>query len=152
MNEGLFCALLALTLVTLLVVAWTAMALGRLRAGDPQAGLDAQLQRKELQDLRVLLQTGNERMERELRREIAESSQGARQELSQNLATFQQSLTQQGRRAGRLGSSFEETAAAMAVEHILPDLLPRLEADSRAGKLLKVSSIPVTKSTAASSI
>ena len=101
MNEGLFWALLALTLVTLLVVAWTAMALGRLRAGDPQAGLDAQLQRKELQDLRVLLQTGNERMERELRREIAESSQGARQELSQNLATFQQSLTQQGAEATR---------------------------------------------------
>ncbi|QTN30507.1 DNA recombination protein RmuC [Rhodoferax sp. AJA081-3] len=94
-------ALLALTLVTLLVAGWTALALGRLRAGDAQAGLDAQLQRKELQDLRVLLQSANERLERELRREIAESSQGARQELTQNLATFQQSLTQQGAEATR---------------------------------------------------
>ena len=68
MNEGLFWALLALTLVTLLVAAWTAVALGRLRTGDAQAALDAQLQRKEIQDLRSLLQTGNERMERELRR------------------------------------------------------------------------------------
>jgi DNA recombination protein RmuC len=100
-NDGLVWALLALTLVTLLVAAWTAFALGRPRPGDAQAGLDAQLQRKELQDLRALLQTGNERMERELRREIAESSQGARQELSQNLATFQQSLTQQGAEATR---------------------------------------------------
>ncbi len=101
MNDGMLRALLALTLVTLLVAAWTALALGRLHAGDAQAGLDAQLQRKELQDLRVLLQNGNERMERELRREIAESSQGARQELSQNLATFQQALTQQGAEATR---------------------------------------------------
>ena len=101
MNEGLIWALLALTLVTLLVAAWTALALGRLRAGEAQAGLDAQLHRKELQDLRVLLQTGNERMERELRREIAESSQGARRELSQNVATFQQALTQQGAEATR---------------------------------------------------
>nr|WP_245213831.1 DNA recombination protein RmuC [Rhodoferax sp. AJA081-3] len=101
MNDGMVWALLALTLVTLLVAGWTALALGRLRAGDAQAGLDAQLQRKELQDLRVLLQSANERLERELRREIAESSQGARQELTQNLATFQQSLTQQGAEATR---------------------------------------------------
>jgi DNA recombination protein RmuC len=100
-NDGLVWALLALTLVTLLVAAWTALALGRLRAGDTQAALDAQLQRTELQDLRTLLQSSNERLERELRREIAESSQGARQELTQNLATFQQSLTQQGAEATR---------------------------------------------------
>ncbi len=93
--------LLALTLVTLVVAAWTAFALGRPRAGDAQAGLDAQLQRKELQDLRALQQSGNERLERELRREIAESSQAARRELSQNLATFQQLLTQQGAEATR---------------------------------------------------
>nr|WP_295783816.1 DNA recombination protein RmuC [Rhodoferax sp.] len=101
MNEGLVWVLLALTLVTLVVAAWTAFALGRPRAGDAQAGLDAQLQRKELQDLRALQQSGNERLERELRREIAESSQAARRELSQNLATFQQLLTQQGAEATR---------------------------------------------------
>ena len=104
MNDGLVWALLALallTLVTLAVAAWTALALGRLRADGEQASLDAQLQRKELQDLRLLLQSSSERLERELRREIAESSQGARQELSQNLATFQQLLTQQGAEATR---------------------------------------------------
>lgn len=94
-------ALLALTLVTLLVAVWTALALGRLRAGEAQAGLNAQLQRKESQDLRTQLQSGNERLERELRREIAESSQHARQELTQNLATFQQTLTQQSAEATR---------------------------------------------------
>ena len=94
-------ALLALTLVTLLVAGWTALALGRLRAGDVQAGQDAQLQRKELQDLHTLLQSSSERLERELRREVAESSQGARRELTQNLATFQQTLTQQSAEATR---------------------------------------------------
>jgi DNA recombination protein RmuC len=100
-NAGLVWALIALAFATLLVAAWTALALGRLRAGGAQAGLDAQLQRKELQDLRALLQSSNERLERELRREIAESSQGARRELTQNLATFQQTLTQQNAEATR---------------------------------------------------
>ena len=90
-------ALLALSLVTLVLVAWIGMAQVRARNG----AVDAELQRKELQDLRAQLQTGNERLERELRREIAQSSQGARQELTQNLATFQQTLTQQGAEATR---------------------------------------------------
>ncbi len=42
-----------------------------------------------------------DRLERELRREISESARGARQELTQNLATFQQSLVQQGAEATR---------------------------------------------------
>lgn len=42
-----------------------------------------------------------ERLERELRREISESSRGGRQELTQNLATFQQALVQQGAEATR---------------------------------------------------
>jgi DNA recombination protein RmuC len=90
-------ALLALSLVTLVLVAWMGLAQARARNG----AVDAELQRKELQDLRAQLQTGNERLERELRREIAQSSQGARQELTQNLATFQQTLTQQGAEATR---------------------------------------------------
>lgn len=49
----------------------------------------------------TVVQTGNERLERELRREISESSRGGRQELTQNLATFQQSLVQQGAEATR---------------------------------------------------
>ncbi len=97
MNDGLVWAVLALGVLTLCLVAWMAVGLARAR----NSAVDAELQRKELQDLRAQLQTGHERLERELRREIAESSQGARQELSQNLATFQQTLTQQGAEATR---------------------------------------------------
>ncbi len=43
----------------------------------------------------------NEQLERELRREIADSARAARQELAQNLATFGQSLMQQGAEATR---------------------------------------------------
>ena len=47
------------------------------------------------------IQNGLERLERELRREIGESARAARQELSQNLATFQQTLVAQGAEATR---------------------------------------------------
>ena len=96
-NQEIVWALLAMGLVTLCLLAWVALGLARARKG----AVDAEQQRKDLQDLRAQLQAGNERLERELRREIAESSQGARQELSQNLATFQQTLTQQGAEATR---------------------------------------------------
>lgn len=42
-----------------------------------------------------------ERTERELRRELADSARGTRQELSQSLATFQQTLLRQGAEATR---------------------------------------------------
>jgi DNA recombination protein RmuC len=47
------------------------------------------------------LGAGNERIERELRHEIGESSRGARQETAQAFATFQQALIQQGAEATR---------------------------------------------------
>ncbi|OUL99906.1 DNA recombination protein RmuC [Variovorax sp. JS1663] len=47
------------------------------------------------------LGSANERIERELRHEIGESSRGARQETSQAFATFQQALVQQGAEATR---------------------------------------------------
>lgn len=84
---------MALAVVNLGALLW----LARRQGGDAQA----QAQRQELQELRGLLQTSSERLERELRREIAESSRGARQETTQNLATFQQTLTQQGAEATR---------------------------------------------------
>jgi len=96
-DAGIVWALLAIGLLTLCLVAWVALGLARARNN----GVDSELQRKELQDLRAQLQAGHERLERELRREIAQSSQGARQELTQNLATFQQTLTQQGAEATR---------------------------------------------------
>ena len=50
---------------------------------------------------RAELRAGNERLERELRREISESSRGARTELTLSLATFQEALVKQGAEATR---------------------------------------------------
>jgi len=50
---------------------------------------------------RVELLAATERLERELRREISESSRGARGELTQTLATFQQALLRQEAEATR---------------------------------------------------
>ena len=61
----------------------------------------AQVAEQERAAMLTVVQTGTERLERELRREISESSRGGRQELAQNLATFQQSLVQQGAEATR---------------------------------------------------
>jgi DNA recombination protein RmuC len=58
----------------------------------PPAGIDSG---------RAELLAANERMERELRREISESSRGARQELTLTLATFQDALVKQGAQATR---------------------------------------------------
>ena len=96
MNEWLVWVLVALAVVNLALVVW--VGLGR---GQGGGDLQAQQQLKELQDLRSVLQASSERLERELRSEIAESSRGARQETTQNLATFQQTLTQQGAEATR---------------------------------------------------
>ena len=59
------------------------------------------LQELQRQELLALVKTSSERLERELRREVSESARGGRQELSQNLATFQQALVQQGAEATR---------------------------------------------------
>jgi DNA recombination protein RmuC len=50
---------------------------------------------------RAELMAANERLERELRREISESSRGMRGELTQTLATFQETLTRQAQEATR---------------------------------------------------
>ncbi len=88
--------LLGMALLNLLALVWLARS-----QRDNGDDLDQQLQRKELQDLRAQLQAATERLERELRTEITESARGGRQELSQNLATFQQTLVQQGAEATR---------------------------------------------------
>jgi DNA recombination protein RmuC len=50
---------------------------------------------------RAELMAANERLERELRREISESARSMRGELTQTLTTFQQTLMQQGQEATR---------------------------------------------------
>ena len=88
--------LLALGLAHLFVLLWLVRS-----SRDTGRDLDLQLQRKEVQDLRGQLQAATERLERELRHEITESSRSGRQELAHNLATFQQALVQQGAEATR---------------------------------------------------
>jgi DNA recombination protein RmuC len=63
--------------------------------------LVALLVRKPTDNARVELLAANERLERELRREISESSRGARTELTHTLATFQEALVKQGAEATR---------------------------------------------------
>ena len=59
----------------------------------PDAALDLAADKRAAEQL--------DRLERELRREIVESARAGRQELAQNLATFQQSLVQQGAEGAR---------------------------------------------------
>jgi DNA recombination protein RmuC len=90
-NEFVLWAIVALAVLNAIVLAW----LVAQRVG----GADTATQQQ--QALQALLQGSTERLERELRREITEASRGARQEATQNLATFQQTLTQQGAEATR---------------------------------------------------
>ena len=76
----------ALLLINLLLLAWLLM---RRPADTGRA------------ELLETLTAGNEKVERELRREISESARGGRQELASTFATFQQTLTQQSAEAIR---------------------------------------------------
>jgi DNA recombination protein RmuC len=86
-------AVLVLGVLNVLGLAWLV-----LKRGDAGAVTVAEQGRA---DVLAAVQSTSERMERELRREISESSRGGRQELTQNLATFQQSLVLQGAEATR---------------------------------------------------
>jgi DNA recombination protein RmuC len=80
--------LLGLGVLNAALLVW--LALRRTDAGAAQA---AQQGAQQLERL--------DRLERELRRELTDSSRAARQEMAQNLATFQQTLVQQGAEATR---------------------------------------------------
>jgi DNA recombination protein RmuC len=88
LNDVLLWCVLALAVFNGLILLWLAW-----RRSDAAVMLAVAQGRSEL--LAAVQGTG-ERLERELRREISESSRTGRQELTQNLATFQQSLVQQG--------------------------------------------------------
>ncbi len=89
MNDVVLWSLLALALLNVPLLLW--LALRRPDVGAVQAKAETL----------AALQASAERLERELRREISESSRGGRQELTQTLATFQQALVQQGAEATR---------------------------------------------------
>jgi DNA recombination protein RmuC len=98
------------------VVTWAVLGLGVLNAvllfmlwqrsgaqGESQEDRAAEKVQQQVrqQELVQLVSSSSERLVRELRRDILESSRDGRQELAQNLATFQQSLVQQGAEATR---------------------------------------------------
>ncbi|WP_342621161.1 DNA recombination protein RmuC [Rhodoferax sp. GW822-FHT02A01] len=97
----LFWALLALVLLNTVVLAWLA-----LRKHDAQHD-QLRLQQEEAarQQLLSAMAAQTQNMERALRQEIAESGRSARQEASQSLATFQQTLVQQAAEATRTQNS-----------------------------------------------
>jgi DNA recombination protein RmuC len=93
---------LVLGLVNLLALVWAYFALRRwvvpdAQAASAQAATDAAAR----QEMLGLVRSSSERLERELRHDITDSSRTARQELTQNLASFQTTLVQQSAEATR---------------------------------------------------
>ena len=86
MTESGFYALLALLMVNVLLVLWL---LFRRQPDNGKA------------ELLTLIHEGNDKTEREVRREIVDNGRANRQELSTMFATFQQTLTQQSAEAIR---------------------------------------------------
>ena len=73
-------------------------------------------------ELIASLGAGNERTERELRREIAENARGTRQETAQAFATFQQALLQQGAESTRTqNAQIDAFGQQLAHGSILPE-------------------------------
>ena len=95
MNDVLLWLVLGLAVLNVFLVLWLAV-----RRSDGAGGSTEQGRVELLGQLQGHTQR-LDRLERELRREISESSRGGRQELTQNLATFQQGLMQQGAEATR---------------------------------------------------
>jgi DNA recombination protein RmuC len=93
LNDVVLWTLLALGLLNVLLLLWLAM-----RRPDAAAARTAEQVRAEML---AALQANSERLARELRQEISESSRNGRLELAQNLATFQQTLLKQGGEATR---------------------------------------------------
>ena len=94
-----------IALLNTLLLLW--LVVGRAsKSEDAQQKLIEQQAQQARQDetqkqLTEQIRNSAERLERELRNDIGESSRGTRQELTQNLATFQQTLLQQSAEATR---------------------------------------------------
>ena len=87
MTESGFYAVLALVMVDVLLLLWL------LFRTQPDNGKT---------ELLALVREGNDKIEREVRREIVDNGRVSRQELSTTFATFQQTLTQQSAEAIRI--------------------------------------------------
>ncbi len=100
MNNWVLWAVLALGVVNVLGLVW--LVLRRAGNGTEQAVEQSKVELLAAVQASSLARAQQfERLERELRREVSESSRSGRQELTQNLATFQQALVLQGAEATR---------------------------------------------------
>jgi DNA recombination protein RmuC len=97
LNDVLLWCVLALAVVNGLLLLW----LARPR---PDTAVLLVLAQAKTEMLAAVLNS-SERLERELRRETGDASRAARQEMTHNLATFQQSLVQQGAEGTRTQNS-----------------------------------------------
>ena len=93
-----FWVLLALALLTLVAVVISGW---RRRGPDPQEQAQREALAQQLQAMAAAQQQRLERLETELRREVAESSRGARQELQLTLTTFQEAVSRQSAESTR---------------------------------------------------
>ena len=94
MSDVMLLVIVGLLLLNAALVGWLAFRRGD--SGTPAAQAHAEL-------LQALQANADriDRLERELRREMSEAARDGRQESAQNLATFQQTLTQQSAEATR---------------------------------------------------
>ena len=100
MNNLVLWVVLALGVVNVLGLVW--LVLRRAGNGTEQAVEQSKVELLAAVQASSLARAQQfERLERELRREVSESSRSGRQELTQNLATFQQALVLQGAEATR---------------------------------------------------
>jgi DNA recombination protein RmuC len=97
-NDGLVWALLVLVVLNLLLGFWMLL---RRRPVDADEVAHRQQLLGLLQQQSLQMGQRVERVESELRREIAENARGGRQEIQQTLATFQETLTRQDAEATR---------------------------------------------------
>ena len=101
-----------LAVVQVAVLAWLARLVKGAAEQDPQASQDRQ-------QMLALMQAQAERidrLERELRREVSESARGQRQEVTQTLATFQDTLLKQGAETTRTQNAQIDAFAQQLVQ------------------------------------
>lgn len=101
-----------LAVVQVAVLAWLARLVKGAAEQDPQASQDRQ-------QLLALMQAQAERidrLEREVRREVSESARGQRQEVTQTLATFQDTLLKQGAETTRTQNAQIDAFAQQLVQ------------------------------------
>ena len=114
--------LYALGVANLLLLVW-------LLVRKPAVADESPEQTLRRQQLLDAVTGGNERLERELRREVTESARTGRQELLQTLSTFQSSLSQQAAEANGSQGNPAEVASIhrIPVREFLRDDAPILE-------------------------